>query len=126
MNIAFVCVANAARSQMAEGYARHFAALRGLDVNIYSAGAKPGERVHPLAVEVMKEDGIDISKQRPKGLEELPRELDIVVMVCSELCPDVKGARSISWNIPDPVDIEGFRQARDKIKSLVEELISSL
>lgn len=117
-----------ARSQMAEGYARHFASLKRPDIEIYSAGSNPGQRVHPLAIEVMKEEGIDISSHYPKGIESLPKDLDLVVTVCSGLCPDVKGARSIHWEIPDPAggDINLFREIREQIKTLVKELIESL
>ncbi|QWK19276.1 MAG: arsenate reductase ArsC [Hydrogenobacter thermophilus] len=135
MKIGFICTGNSARSQMAEGYAKHFARLYGKDVEIYSAGSNPADRVNPLAILVMREDGIDISSHYPKSIEEIPYgELDIVITLCgdaAETCPVVVGARMEHWGLPDPAKAEGsyeeklefFRRVRDEIKARVEKLI---
>ncbi len=125
--ILFVCVENACRSQMAEGFAGHFG--RGV-VEAFSAGSRPGVEVNPLAVEVMEEAGIDISNRPPKGFSDLPEDAtDFVVMMgCRDTCPIVPATERIEWDIPDPKGkgIDAFRRVRDeigrKVKSLVDEL----
>ncbi|MCS7284752.1 MAG: arsenate reductase ArsC [Hydrogenobacter thermophilus] len=138
MRIGFICTGNSARSQMAEGYAKYFAKLYGKDVEIYSAGSNPADRVNPLAIEVMEEEGIDISLNYPKPIEDIPyQQLDIVITLCgdaAETCPAVVGARTEHWNLPDPAKVEGsheeklefFRRIRDEIKLRVEKLIKEL
>ncbi|MFQ5671056.1 MAG: arsenate reductase ArsC [Acidobacteriota bacterium] len=109
--ILFVCVANSARSQMAEGLAR---ALAPADLEIYSAGSQP-TWLNPLAVEVMKEIGIDISRQAAKGLEIIPvQRIGTVVTLCDGAsCPLLPGAaRTISWPLADPASATGSRLAR--------------
>ncbi len=75
VKIAFVCTGNSARSQMAEGFARYFAKKLGKDIEVYSAGSNPSGFIHPIAIEVMKEEGIDISKQSSKDLNAIPLSL---------------------------------------------------
>lgn len=131
MKILFMCVANSARSQLAEGLARELFP----NVEIQSAGSHPG-KLNPLAVEVMKEVGIDIARQYSKSYEELsPRfivNLDYVITLCAEeVCPTmVSKAKRLHWPFPDPAGHEQlskeqkqelFRKARDGIK---ERLIS--
>ncbi len=124
--ILFLCVANSARSQMAEGLARH---KFGPDVTVQSAGSAPSS-VNPHAVEAMAELGIDISGQHSKSVEDIDIEpLDLVVTLCAEeVCPVLPGrVRRLHWPIPDPAskDVsispdamrERFRTARDQIKS---------
>lgn len=83
MKIAFICTGNSARSQMAEGYAKYFARVYGKQVEVYSAGSSPSPSVHPLAVEVMREEGIDLSTQYPKTIESIPyKDLDLVITFC--------------------------------------------
>jgi len=69
MKIAFICTGNSARSQIAEGFAKHFAKLHNKHLEIYSAGSNPASSVNPLAIKVMAEVGIDISSQHPKSLQ---------------------------------------------------------
>ena len=132
MKLAFVCTGNSIRSQMAEGFARHYAGKLGKEVEVYSAGSRPAGYVHRLAVVVMEELGIDISNQRSKSLEEIPlEELDLVVTLCDSArneCPSVQGAKMVHWAIPDPAGrgIWAFRWVRDEIGRRVEELIKSL
>jgi len=136
--IAFICTGNSARSQIAEGYAKHLAKLYNLEVEIYSAGSKPAPLVNPLAIKVMAEDGIDISSQYPKPLEEIPlSDLDLVITLCGdakETCPYVPYQRREHWGLPDPAKAEGteeekleiFRKVRDEIKTRVEDLMKRL
>ncbi|HEY3279341.1 MAG TPA: arsenate reductase ArsC [Gemmatimonadales bacterium] len=113
--ILFLCVANAARSQMAEGLAR---AMAPPGYRFLSAGSEPG-RLNPLAVAVLKEEGIDISTHRAKGLDAIPlAEVDTIVTLCAEeVCPVVPGGVTrLHWPLPDPVDLATFRAARDELK----------
>ncbi len=127
MNILFLCVANSARSQMAEGLAR---VLLGSNGRIQSAGSKPSF-VNPLAVEVLKELAIDISHQKSKAASDIDvSRMDLVVTLCAEeVCPVLPGnARRLHWPIADPAAVEGtpvqrleaFRNARDEIKRRLE------
>ncbi len=130
-NILFLCVANSARSQMAEGLARH---LLRPHVRVQSAGSMPAT-LNPLAIEVMAEDGIDISGQHSKSVDTIdPDSVGTVVTLCAEeVCPVFPGeVRKLHWPIPDPAEIladesrEGrlrkFRDARDEIKSRIARL----
>lgn len=125
--ILFLCVANSARSQMAEGLARR---IFGAAAAVLSAGSKPAT-VHPGAVEAMAEIGIDITDQYSKSVRALDlSELDLVVTLCAEeVCPVLPGrVRRLHWPIPDPAaNGEGlpetrFRAARDMIQEKIEEL----
>lgn len=123
----FVCVGNAARSQMAEGFFNHLASG---EARAISAGTAPAFRIASEAVEVMREVGIDISNHKSKGLTpEMVEQADIVVtMGCGvEDCPVVP-RRSETWDIEDPYGkpIERFREIRDDIRRRVEELARRL
>ena len=126
-NVLFLCTGNSCRSQMAEGLLRHHAGER---FEVYSAGTDPAERVHPLAVQVMSELGIDISHQRPKGVKEYLGRLRIryLIIVCGgadESCPRVFPGvlHRLFWPLDDPAPltgdgatvIAGFRRVRDEI-----------
>lgn len=132
MKLAFICTGNSIRSQIAEGFARHYAKALGKDVEVYSAGSRPAGYVHRLAVEVMREVGIDISNQRSKSLEEIPLgELDLVITLCDSAkneCPALPGTKVEHWGIPDPAGkgLYAFRWVRDEIGKRVEELIKGL
>jgi len=127
--ILFVCVQNASRSQMAQGFAEVFGKGR---VEVYSAGSRPSSQINPLAIEVMKEKDIDLSGRRPKGLNDLPSvEMDyLITMGCEETCPAVPAKKVIEWQIPDPKGkpIDEVRRIRDlleaKVKMLLEEVDS--
>ena len=126
--VLFLCVANSARSQMAEGFARLYAPA---DVEVWSAGSAP-RRLHPLAAVVMSEEGIDIAEHRSKGLDEVPLDrIGTVVTLCAEeVCPTVPGqARRLHWPLPDPAAVDGdgerlqaFRAVRDQIHERVAGL----
>ncbi len=124
----FLCVANSARSQMAEGLAR---ARFGDAVRVQSAGSEPS-RVNPLAIRAMAEIGIDISRHRSKSVTEIdPATVDVVVTLCAEeVCPVFLGnAKRIHWPLPDPAAVEGtgeerlarFRDVRDEIRRLLTD-----
>lgn len=124
MRILFLCVANSARSQMAEGLAR---AMLPKDVEIASAGSAPGH-VNPLAIEALAEIDIDIASHWSKSLEDVvPKTADLIVTLCAEeVCPFIPGAvRRLHWPINDPSsvgDIAAFRAARDEIMARIEGL----
>ena len=126
--ILFVCIENAGRSQMAQGFAEAFGKGK---VQVYSAGSRPSSHIDPLAIEVMKEKGIDLSGRRPKGLNDLPSvEMDyLITMGCEETCPAVPAKKIIEWEIADPTGkpIDEVRRIRDmledKVKRLLEELL---
>lgn len=138
MKIGFICTGNSARSQMAEGFARRLAEILKINVQVYSAGSKPAKEINPLAIEVMREKGIDITSQRPKGLEAIPyQELDLVITLCDsakQTCPVLPGSKMVHWDIPDPASFEGtieeklefFRKVRDEIEERVWDLLQSL
>lgn len=128
MRILFLCVANSARSQMAEGLAR---AMLPPQVEVSSAGSAPS-RVNPLAVEAMAEAGIDIAGHASKAVDDVaPETADLIVTLCAEeVCPVVPGhVRRLHWPIPDPA-VEGTREAfiaaRDQIRARIAVLAGLL
>ena len=129
--ILFLCVANSARSQMAEGLARVFF---GNDVDVASAGSQPS-RLNPYAIEAMSEVGIDISKHYSKSVSDFEAAtLDAVITLCAEeVCPILPGrVQRVHWPIPDPASNdsslsaeemrERFRVARERIRARLPEL----
>ena len=124
----FLCVANSARSQMAEGLAR---ARFGGRVSVQSAGSQPGT-VHPDAVGVLAEIGIDISGQRSKHVDSIdPASVGTVITLCAEeVCPVfLRDVRRLAWPLPDPAGAGGteeqrarFRAARDEIAQRLDQL----
>jgi protein-tyrosine-phosphatase len=125
--ILFVCVENARRSQMAEGFAKAFGQGK---VEVYSAGSRPSSQIDPLVIDVMKEKGIDLSLKRPKGLNDLPLiEMDyLVTMGCEETCPAIPAKKIVEWEIPDPKgrSIEFFREVRDMIEDKINALFEEI
>jgi len=131
-HVLFLCVANSARSQMAEGIARSLAPS---GVRVSSAGSVP-TAVRPEAVEVLREIGLDIAGQRSKGVDEIERPVDAVVTLCAEeVCPVWLGdALRIHWGLPDPAAAEGsaeerldaFRATRDDLARRLTVLFGEL
>jgi protein-tyrosine-phosphatase len=125
--VLFVCVENAGRSQMAEGFAR---ALGGDAVEAASAGSKPLGRLNPVVVAAMAEKGIDISGQCSKGLDAVPPEDwdALVTMGCGDACPNVRARRRVDWALPDPKgkDLPAVRAIRQDIEHRVMELLEEL
>jgi thioredoxin type arsenate reductase len=129
--ILFLCVANSARSQMAEGIARSFAPE---GFKIWSAGSKPTS-VRPEAIQSLQEIGIDISNCRSKSVNEIPlTEADTVITLCGEEeCPVFLGnVRRLHWGLPDPAAITGseakrikaFRTVRDELLRRIADLFN--
>lgn len=132
-NILFLCVANSARSQMAEALAR--ARYRDL-AHVLSAGSRPS-RVNPYAVEIMTERGLDLSSHTSKPVSAIdPANVDVVVTLCAEeVCPVFLGnARQLHWPIDDPASDDPlgadelrarFRKAAEAIERRLPELDAS-
>lgn len=127
--VLFLCTGNSARSQMAEGLVNHFL---GDQWEAYSAGTHPAGYVHPLAVQAMRELGIDISHQRSKSVEEFrTQSFDVVITLCdsaAQECPAWLGpGKAIHMGFPDPAAangvtedrMEAFRRVRDGIREKV-------
>jgi arsenate reductase (thioredoxin) len=125
--VLFVCVHNAGRSQMAVAWLNHLAGDR---VDVYSAGSEPGKQVNPVAVEAMREVGLDIASETPKLLTtEAVQQADVVItMGCGDTCPVFPGKRYLDWELTDPAGqpIEVVRQVRDEIRARVEVLARDL
>lgn len=129
MKILFLCVANSARSQLAEGLAK---SLFQNKVQIESAGSEPSGKVQPWAIESLREIHIDISQNWSKSYDQLSPQflldLDFVITLCAEeVCPAmVSKAKRLHWPIKDPAKVpeiekaEAFRVARDEIKKKLE------
>ena len=128
-SILFVCVENAGRSQMAEGFFNKYAP-KGYEA--ISAGTKPISQINPIAVEVMREADIDIGNQKSKELTEdmIRNSSNIVNMGCmeKESCPTLFLQNLLDWNIEDPKGkpIEKVREIRDEIDQRVKELVASI
>ena len=130
--VLFLCVANSARSQMAEGLARSVAPG---DLEIYSAGSAP-TRLNPFAREVMQELGIDISSNRSKAIEDIPSaRIGTVITLCAEeVCPVFPGnVERFHWPFEDPASAEGsdekvreeFRRVRDQIRTKIGDFFKT-
>lgn len=132
--ILFLCTGNSARSQMAEGWGR---SLGQNDWEVRSAGIFPSY-VHPLAIRVMEEIGVDISKQESKSMDQfLQTEFDYIITLCdhaASACPVFPGqGKRIDWSFEDPAAAIGtieerlvvFRKVRDEIKAKIEEFLKS-
>jgi arsenate reductase len=135
IKVMFVCTGNSARSQMAEGLARHFGQGR---IEAYSAGMEPTQ-LNPFAVAAMREKGIDISEQQSKPFDwDLARRMDVVVTVCghaNESCPVLPPeVKRLHWPLEDPAAATGteaeiqakFREVRDLVESQVQDMLHEL
>ena len=135
VTVLFVCTGNSARSQMAEGFAKH---LGGRRVEAHSAGVEPS-RLHPVAVAVMREKGIDISGNRSKAFDwNLVRQMDVVITLCghaNESCPVLPPeVKRLHWPLEDPAAATGtdaeilatFRRIRDQVESRIKELLGTV
>lgn len=124
--VAFVCVHNSCRSQMAEGWAE---SLGGDTMEAWSAGTEKYHQVKPLAVKVMQEAGVDMSGHYPKLLDDIPAKVDILIsMGCGVVCPFVMCKYEEDWGIEDPSGgpIDDFRITRDILKDRVQKLIDDI
>ena len=125
MKVLYVCVHNSGRSQMAAAFFRQMADPARADA--VSAGTQPGERVHPVVVDVMRESGLDISRNQPQRLtNELVRDATLLItMGCGDECPYVPGLQRDDWPLPDPKNrpVDEVRQVRDEIRARVMDLL---
>ena len=127
--VLFVCIENAGRSQMAEGFFRKYAPKEYVPL---SAGTTPTEKINPLAIQAMKEIGIDITEQKPKVLtdEMIRKSSKIVNMGCMDRqsCPALFVNNMIEWSIRDPKNkpIDEVRKIRDEIKIRIMEFVATL
>ena len=125
-HVLFVCVGNQGRSVIAE---RLFREAAGAEHEARSAGAAPGREVHPEAVAVLGELGIDASDHVPRKLDEALMDwADVVVAACDGVCPVVPGKRNENWHLPDPMGLPlaEVRVIRDDIKRRVDTLLDEL
>ncbi|MEV4761677.1 arsenate reductase ArsC [Micromonospora chokoriensis] len=126
-SVLFVCVHNAGRSQMAAGWLRHIA---GDTIEVRSAGSEPADHLNPVAVQAMREVGIDITGQTPVRLTWDTAEASdvIVTMGCGDTCPVFPGKRYEDWKLTDPAGqpIDVVRQVRDDIQARVATLVAEL
>ncbi len=135
VKILFLCVANSARSQLAEGLAKEIFAEM---AQIESAGSQPSGKIQPWAIEVLRDQGIDISKNYSKSIDDLPRDflmsLDYVITLCAEeVCPVLSSpAKRLHWPIRDPAMVnesqkaQAFTEARDEIRKRIEDFQTTL
>lgn len=129
MEVLFVCVHNAGRSQMAAAFLEHYGGSR---VVVRSAGTAPAETINPAVIEVMAEVGIDllVIGARPKRLEEAAvRSSDVVItMGCGDGCPFFAGIRYLDWSLDDPAGqgVDAIRPIRDAIEQHVLELLNEI
>ncbi len=139
-NVLFLCTGNSARSQMAEGLLRHIAGNR---FEAMSAGLEPKDEVHPLAVEVMREIGIDVGGQKPKAVDaylgRVPVHFLVVVCnraqaTCPRIWPGLMDGNRYYWPLDDPAAATGgvdeqralFRQVRDELQQKIGEWVNGL
>ena len=125
--VLFVCVHNAGRSQMAAGYLNH---LSGGAIEVRSAVSEPADKINPVTIQAMAEEGIDITAEKPKILTtEAVRASDVVItMGCGDACPYYPGKRYEDWTLDDPAGqgIDVVRPIRNQIRGRVEQLIQEL
>jgi arsenate reductase len=122
----FVCVENANRSQMAEGFARFHG---GYQVEALSAGSRPSGHINPRAIEAMAELGIDISAQATRSLDEITGEFDAVVtMGCGDACPRIPARVREDWPVKDTAgrSDQAYLDIRDDIRRRVLALLAKL
>jgi len=126
-SVLFVCVHNAGRSQMAAGWLRH---LAGDTVEVRSAGSEPADQINPVAVEAMREAGIDITGEQPKRLDyDAAQASDVIItMGCGDTCPVFPGKRYEDWQLTDPAGqpLDVVRTVRDEIRARVDKLLADL
>jgi arsenate reductase len=126
-SVLFVCVHNAGRSQMAAGYLKQFS---GGAIDVRSAGSEPADKINPVAVQAMAEEGIDIATEQPTILTaDAVQASDLVItMGCGDSCPYYPGKRYEDWTLDDPAGqgIDVVRAIRNQIRQRVEQLVEEL
>jgi arsenate reductase len=126
-SVLFVCVHNAGRSQMAAGWLR---TLAGGSVVVRSAGSEPADQLNPVAIQAMREVGVDITAATPQLLAYADVEQSdvVITMGCGDTCPIFPGKRYEDWDLPDPAGQppEVVRMIRDEIRARVDKLLDEL
>jgi arsenate reductase (thioredoxin) len=126
-SVLFVCFHNAGRSQMAAGYLKQ---LSGGAIDVRSAGNEPADKINPVAVQAMAEEGIDIAAEQPTILTtDAVQASDVVItMGCGDSCPYYPGKRYEDWTLDDPAGqgIDVVRAIRNQIRQRVEQLVEEL
>lgn len=125
LKIAFICIHNSCRSQMAEAI---FKDLTEDKFEVYSAGMEDYHEIKPLAIEVIEELGINISNQYPKLINEIPNVDIVITMGCGVSCPIIPSILAEDWDLEDPSgkDIVEFRKTRDEIIKLSKLLLKKI
>ena len=132
ITVAFVCVRNAGRSQMATAFAEREAEEHGIDVEIITGGTRPADEVHGVVADVMGEEGFDIRDRTPREVttEELAGADYVVTMGCSasDVCPATFAGESRDWNLDDPGEAtpEEAREIRDEVRRRVSALFDEI
>lgn len=125
--VIFLCVHNAGRSQMAAGWLEHLAGGR---IRALSGGSDPAESINPVAVEAMRELGVDIAGREPERWTDASLKTSdvIVTMGCGDSCPVIPGKRYLDWELTDPADkpLDEVRRIRDEIGRRVRDLMIDL
>jgi protein-tyrosine-phosphatase len=126
-SVVFLCIHNAGRSQMAAAWAK---SLGGDRLEVFSGGSDPASEVNRVAVEAMREVGIDINGELPKRWsDDVLRAADVIItMGCGDSCPIFPGKRYEDWDVEDPAgqDVEHVRPIRDDIESRIKALLTQL
>ena len=126
-SVLFVCVHNAGRSQMAAGYLTH---LAGDAIEVCSAGSAPADSVNPIVIKAMREEGIDLTNQKPKilNVDAVQASNVVITMGCGDACPFFPGKRYLDWQLDDPAGkgLDAVRPIRNQIRCCVEKLITEL
>jgi arsenate reductase len=132
VKVAFVCVQNAGRSQMAYAFAERAARERGLDVDLVTGGTDPADAVHDVVVEATAEVDVDLSGRRPRevGPDDLADADVVVTMGCSAegVCPATWRGDARDWDLADPHgrDVDDVRAIRDEVARRVDALLDEL
>ena len=127
MIVLFACVENSCRSQIAEALAKKISPHR---FNFYSAGSKPSGIINPMAIKLLKSQGVHLTDHRSKDVSEFINiRIDyLILMGCGDQCPNIVAEERIEWDIPDPKDMEEpeflnvIENIRDKVKKLIKTI----
>ncbi|MCV3411282.1 arsenate reductase ArsC [Campylobacter lari] len=130
MKIAFICIHNSCRSQMAEALCKKIATELGLNLEIYSAGSDISKGINPKAIKILKQKyTLDISSYKAKGFDSLPKDLDIVVgMGCGVVCPNIEAKFHFDFGLEDPsgLEDEDFIKVVESLELKLKELLEKI
>lgn len=130
MKIAFICIHNSCRSQMAEALCKKMATELGLNLEIYSAGSDISKGINPKAIKILKQKyALDISSYKAKGFDSLPKDLDIVVgMGCGVVCPNIEVKFHFDFDLEDPsgFEDEDFIKVVESLELKLKELLKKI